>query len=126
MLLIDANAILRYTLNDNHDMATKVRELISKSKLYVRYEVMAEVVYVLSKVYSLPRVEITDGIRIFLSCDNVETESKEVLDSALETFSTTKMDFVDCILLGFKRVYGYDVFTFDKKLNKLLQTGKNG
>ena len=61
MLLIDANAILRYVLNDNSDMAGKVHELIKNNKVTIRFEVMAEVVYVLNKVYKLPRNEITDG-----------------------------------------------------------------
>jgi len=121
MLLIDANAILRYMLYDNSEMADKVRELIENTKITVRYEVMAEVVYVLNKVYQLPQNEIVDGISIFLSLRNVETESEEVLSLALRTYAEKKMDFVDCVLYGFKAIRGYDVFTFDKKLNTMMQ-----
>ena len=120
MLLIDANAILRYTLNDNHDMAVNVCELLAKSKVYVRYEVLAEVVYVLNKVYSLPRNEIVNGINVFFSHTNVETESKDVLSLALQTYFEMNINFVDCVLYGFRAVYGYGVFTFDKKLNAFM------
>jgi len=121
MLLIDANAILRYMLNDNNEMADKVRVLLENTKVTVRYEVMAEVVYVLNKVYSLPPNRIADGIKVFLSLQNVETESEEVLLLALQAYVEAKMDFVDCVLYGFRAVNGYDVFTFDKKLNTMMQ-----
>ena len=74
MMLIDANAILRYTLKDNLDTAAKVRDFITKHKVFARYEVLAEVVYVLNKVYLLPRNEIADGIEVFLAHHNVETD----------------------------------------------------
>jgi len=122
MLLLDTNAILRYMLSDNIDMATKVNEIITNNRVMVRYEVITEVVYVLEGVYSLSRSKIKDSISIFLSVPNVETESKSVLLLALETYADKNIDFVDCLLYGFKALQGYDVFTFDKKLNKLLNT----
>jgi len=109
-------------LSDNIDMATKVNEIITNNRVMVRYEVITEVVYVLEGVYSLSRSKIKDSISIFLSVPNVETESKSVLLLALETYADKNIDFVDCLLYGFKALQGYDVFTFDKKLNKLLNT----
>lgn len=32
------------------------------------------------------------------------------------------MDFVDCILYAYSYFKRYDIFSFDKKLNKLLDT----
>jgi predicted nucleic-acid-binding protein len=120
MLFVDANAILRYTLNDNIDMAAKVRKLLSKNKIFVRYEVLAETVYVLNKVYLLPRSELVEGIKVFLSYPNVETESEEVLSLAFNTYADGNMDFVDCVLYGLA-AYGHDVFTFDKQLNSMIK-----
>jgi len=120
MLIIDANAILRYILYDNTDMADRVRDLISKNKITIRYEVMAEVIYVLEKVYSTPRSEIVESIKIFLEFPNVETETEKVLLFALETYADIKIDFVDCVIYAFKVLCGHDVFTFDKKLNSLI------
>ena len=121
MLLVDANAILRYTLNDNADMAARVSELIVKAKISVRYEVLAEVVYVLNKVYALPRAELVEGIQVFLSSPNVEMESAEVVPLALKAYAETNMDFVDCVLYGLNAAYGHDIFTFDKQLNSKIR-----
>ena len=120
MVLIDANAILRYILYDNADMAEKVCELIEDTKVFIRYEVLAEVVYVLNKVYSMPRSEIGEYITKVLQLPNVETESEVVLLLALETYSDVNIDFVDCILHSLNATYGYGVFTFDKQLNTLI------
>ena len=122
MLILDTNAILRYMLSDNLDMAIKVNEIITNNRVMVRYEVIAEVVYVLEGVYSLSRSKVKDSINTFLSVPNIETESKSVLLLALEAYADKDIDFVDCLLYAFKALQGYDVFTFDKKLNKLLNT----
>ena len=71
MVLIDANAILRYVLNDNFEMAQS---------------------------------------------------AKELLKNKITLFEAWKFDFVDTVLYAKNRVYGYDVFTFDKKLNTLLRS----
>jgi len=68
----------------------------------------------------MPRDEIADGIRIFLALPNVKTESKDVLLLAMEIYSKIRLDYVDCLLYGFKVVCSYDVFTFDKRLNSLM------
>ena len=120
MLLVDANAILRYTLNNNPDMATRVGDVMKESRIFIRYEVLAEVIYVLNKVYSLPRNEIAEGVKLFLTHPSVETESEEVLSLALKTYATVNMDFVDCVLYSFRAVYGHSVFTFDKQLNSMI------
>ena len=121
MLIIDANAILRYVLYDNENMANEVNDLILNKKITVRYEVMAEVVYVLEKVYAMSRNEIAGGIKVFLGLPNIETETVGVLQLALETYASVKMDFVDCLLYGFYSVCGHDIFTFDKKLKSVIE-----
>ena len=121
MVLIDANAILRYTLQDNIEMATTVKELIETQKVYAGLEVIAEVVYVLTGVYKLSRSEIAAGLQIFFSHANLQVESKEVITLSLELYAERKLDFVDTVLYAKSTVYGYNVFTFDKKLNALLQ-----
>lgn len=46
----------------------------------------------------------------------------DVLLRALEIFDKTpKLDFVDCLLYGYKTEKGVDIVTFDKKLQKRLE-----
>ena len=118
MVMLDANVILRYLLNDNEDMAAQAEEIIRKNRPMVTFEVMAEVVYVLSGVYSVDRTAIADSLIRFL--DEVEMKEPEVLREGLRTYGTTRLDFVDCILYGYRKVRSYEVATFDRKLKRLL------
>ena len=59
MQLIDAYVILRCILNDHPDMTLKAKEVISNGA-YTKPELIAEVVYVLQKVYSVQRPQIQE------------------------------------------------------------------
>ena len=57
-VMFDTNMILRYLLDDNLEMADKAEEYIKNENadVFVTVEVIAEVVYVLQKVYSLEQL----------------------------------------------------------------------
>jgi len=117
MQLIDANVILRCILNDQPDMTMKAKKVISNGA-YTKPEVIAEVVYVLQKVYSAQRPQIKEMLGRVLSI--VLCPEKECILFALDLYSQTALDFVDCLLVAYHSLNGETVFTFDKKLNKHL------
>ena len=45
---------------------------------------------------------------------------KDVLVLGVETYAEKNLDFIDCILYAYKCIKSYEIFTFDKKLKKLL------
>ena len=112
MVLLDANAVLRYILNDHIDMASEVSELISNGKAFVPIFVLAEVVYVLTGVYQVNKSSLKE----------VNVDDRDVLELGIQCFAEKNLDFVDCILYAYKFYKKYDVFSFDRKLNKLLDT----
>jgi len=116
MLLIDANAILRYILNDNEEMADQVEQLLATKFVSVKNEVLAEVIYVLEKVYQLSREDIASVATEFMDLENVYADDMPVTMLALETFSQTKLDFVDTLLYSYHIIRQATIFTFDKKL----------
>ena len=118
MVVLDANVILRYLLNDNEAMAKEAESIIKTEVTMVPIEVIAEVVYVLKGVYSVDRVKIRDALMEFLS--EVTVAEKEVIQIGLEAYVENNLDFVDCILYAYSCVKKYDIKTFYKKLNKLL------
>ncbi len=118
MVILDANMILRYLLNDNAEMAEHAENLIENKTVEVTTEVIAEVVYVLKGVYQLERNEIVNVLISFLG--NVTCQSSEILHLALETFGKVNLDFVDCVLYAYNKIDGSEIATFDKKLIKLL------
>lgn len=55
MLLFDTNAMMRYLLQDDKVMADKVEKQLNENVCHIPVEVMAEMVYVLLKVYGVER-----------------------------------------------------------------------
>ena len=120
--LLDANAILRYLLNDIEEQAETVEKAINNGA-YTIPEVMAEVVYVLSGVYECERKEIADTIRVLL--DEIDISDKPVILLALDLFGSTNLDYVDCILVARAVVLNENVLTFDKRLTKQILKKKD-
>lgn len=118
--MLDANAILRFLLQDIDEQFQQIKNIIRTKKCYVTLEVMAEVCYVLEGVYRVPRNNIADNFRR-LNFDVIILKA-DVLLRALEIFDEMpRLDFVDCLLYGYKAERGMDVVTFDRKLKKRLE-----
>lgn len=117
-ILIDANVILRYLLNDVEDMA-KESEKIIKLGARTLPEVIAKVIYVLKSVYKIEREEIANAILEILK--EIDIEHKKTVIEAVKIFSETNLDFVDCILVAYKKIENAEIFSFDKKLNNRLK-----
>ncbi|MDE6889365.1 MAG: PIN domain-containing protein [Eubacterium sp.] len=118
--LLDANAVLRFLLQDIEEQFQQVKNAVRMDKCYVTLEVMAEVCYVLEGLYQVSRKDIVDNFRR-LNFDVVILNA-DVFLRALEIFDEPpKLDFVDCLLYGYEMERGVDVITFDKKLKKKLK-----
>lgn len=115
--LLDADAVLRYLLEDIPEQATAVEECIAHGA-EVTVEVLAECVYVLSGVYEVPRSGIAESLGILL--DEVACQRYRVVASALGLYSGSRYDFVDCVLAAERSEEGREVLTFDKGLQRLL------
>ena len=116
--LIDANVVLRYMLHDDKTQSA-IAERTIRDGAYLLPEVLAEIVYVLLGVYSVPREELEERLQILVR--EVQSEHPEILSTALTRFGATKLDFVDCLLAAYNNHLGDKVVSFDRKLNRLLQ-----
>ncbi len=118
--LLDANAVLRFLLQDNEEQFRYVKSVIGTKSCYVTLEVLAEVCYVLEGIYQVPREDIAINFRRLNK--DVDIFNADVLLRALEIYDKKpKLDFVDCLLCGYKKERGLDIITFDKKLRKRLE-----
>jgi predicted nucleic-acid-binding protein len=96
-----------------------------KTILSLSLKVIAEVVYVLEKVYKVDRPLIYDSLRNLLGYNNITTHDKSILIEALKAYSETRIDFVDSLLFAYSKIGGHTVFTFDKKLSHMLDELRN-
>jgi len=122
MILLDANYILRFLLKDNLEMYEIAKDCIVNNDCTVINEVLAEVVFVLLKVYKVTKKDITQSLINILKYDNIVMNDKNIIIQSLEIFENKSLDFVDCILCAKSKQY--TVKTFDKKLNKCISNNQ--
>ena len=115
--LLDANAVLRYLLEDIQEQSDRVAETI-EAGAEVTVEVLAECVYVLSGVYHVSRSDIAESLGILL--DEVTCRRKRVAAAALGLYSGSSFDFVDCVLAAEVSENRREALTFDKRLQSLF------
>jgi len=120
MIILDTNTILRCILQDDVEAADLVEEWMERGECLIPVEVVAEIVFVLLKVYRFDHIEIVDSVSTILEHENVRVPHKEVVETALHYFGKTKFDFVDCLMIGYAFAEGHHIVTFDKALNKIL------
>lgn len=58
----------------------------------------------------------------FTEVNNIHFESKEIVILALNIFENQNIDFVDALLCSYEKLKNFEIVSFDKKLNKCLDT----
>ena len=71
MQIIDANIILRYLLKDSKKLYEQSKNIIEEESIFIPNEITAEVVYVLEKVYEIPREKIKESLEELYSYENL-------------------------------------------------------
>ncbi len=120
-LFLDTNIILRFLLRDVPDQFEIAKKVFVKQrgrKVICLTEVIVEVVFVLEKVYGVPRREISELVLSFVQTAPVEIVNKKVIEWTLEQYGKTKLGYVDILLVGYAKMLGGEVVSFDKKLMK--------
>jgi len=123
MIILDANYILRFLLEDDEKMYQIAKDTIISNQCFIDNEVLAEVVFVLLKVYKTPKSKIKDVLEKFISFENILLDDKSIILTALKIFVEKNLDFVDAILCAKSKKYS--IKTFDKKLKKCIDNYKH-
>lgn len=121
--LIDANIIVRYLLGDHKTLspqASAIFEQVEEAERQVVIPdcVIMEVFFVLHKFYQLPKAEVLDDLKTILSFRGVINDDKFQIIEALNIVLYKNLDFVDALLCVKSKHYGFELLSFDKKLQK--------
>ena len=122
MGLVDANVVLRYLLDDHAELSPKAADIIERHSVTLPMEVGCEVVYVLQTVYAVERKEIQQQLGDLLNEELVTMDKPAVFLKALECFGDSTLDFADTLLWAYQTLEQQEIFTFDSKLLKQLQS----
>ena len=126
MSLIDANIVLRYLLDDHPELSPRAADILERQRVTLPIEAACEVVYVLQKVYEVGRDTIAEQLTALVQDELVCIEKPAVFLKALDRYSFGAIDFVDCLLWGYHIEEQQEIFTFDKKLHKLIYGPSQG
>ncbi|NUO09990.1 MAG: PIN domain-containing protein [Candidatus Brocadia sp.] len=125
--IIDANVILRFFLEDDEEKFQRSKEFFRKLEFgeddaLLTEIVFAEVVWVLQKVYSIPRKEISPIFLKLLNYHGLKTVfSKEIFSESLKLYAIHAGDIQDIFLAVLARVKGSKIISFDKADFKKLK-----
>jgi predicted nucleic-acid-binding protein len=89
-----------------------------KTTAYIPDSVVAECVYVLLKVYKVPKPKVCEILTGILSYAGVSQINREILITNLQLFAEHKFDVVDAIVHATAKQQDRDVFSFDQDMKK--------
>ena len=123
--VVDANIILRYLLADHaehHEIAKsfliKVRE--GNCTAFFPESVIAECVYVMQRIYLIPRIEIAEKLSGILFFLGAKSNDHILLVRTLQVYAESKLSFVDALIATMAKEKNWSVQTFDKDLIILI------
>jgi len=124
--LPDTNIIIRYLVADEPTLHAKAKDFFDKVKnggvkAVILESVIAECIYVLTKIYKVPRERAAGSLTDILHYKGIANGDRQELIRALSLFSEESGDIVDCILCAKAVANGDHLFTFDLDLSKLSQ-----
>lgn len=121
MEIVDANYILRYLLKDIEEQYLQASSVIENKVLFVPGEIVAEVIYVLQKVYTIPNNDIANSLTALFNYPNINISEPKVVLTAISLLTKNKLDYADNLLVAYNIKKQATIYTFDKKLNKAIQ-----
>jgi predicted nucleic-acid-binding protein len=124
--LPDTNTIVRYLVKGDLALYTKAKDFFDKvkngsEKAVIPESVIAECVYVLTKIYKVPKDKTSNSLINILHYKGIANDDRKELIRALTIFFEKGIDIVDCILCAKAAGGGDNLFSFDEELNKVAR-----
>lgn len=121
--IIDTNLIVSYLVNDqptHYKIARDFFDLVKfgKIKAILEQAVFAETIFVLNRIYEIPKNKICEALTGLLAYKGIYNHEKEVLLEALSIYTQTNLHIVDCILVAKAKLHNLEIESFDQQLLK--------
>lgn len=128
--VVDANVFLRFLLKDIPNQYTRAEKLFREAKsgkieLIVPQIVIFEVAFALEKYYNFGKKEVIDKLQTIIATVYLRIQDSEIFAQALKLYSVSNLSLTDCFLISNVRTTNAVLFSFDKRLQKLIKNKKH-
>lgn len=123
-IIIDANIIIRFLLNDHPQFSTLTKSIFLKAqkggiKIYFDEVIVAEVIWTLSSFYKIKKADLVDRLEKLISQDWVVNPKKNLILKALDLYNSSSLHYIDCWIFVVSKSLNLPLRTFDKSLEKI-------
>lgn len=121
--LIDTNIIVRFLVKDNEEQFVISKDIFQQIqegtlKVEILSEVLMEVLFVMIKVYKIPKSKVIEKLKSLLLLDGVVNDDKGICIDALNLMQHKNIDYVDALICTKNVLQGYGKISFDKDVMK--------
>lgn len=122
MIALDTNVLVRFLVEDDAVQSARAAQLIERAikhqePMFVPDIVLAEVAWVLTRAYDIPKKELLGVFHRLLAAKHLAFASSDVLASALHGWEHGRGDFSDYLVRAQSEARGCDrIATFDRAL----------
>lgn len=121
--VLDANVLLRFFLQDDPKQSPAATAFFKKAEaqdmdLFLQDAIVAEVTFVMERVYRRSREQIADALLDFVQNPFITVQNSATLSDALLRYRTHPVDFPDALVAAEAASRRIPAVSFDKDLNR--------
>lgn len=121
--VLDANVLLRFFLQDDPKQSPAATALFKEAEeedheLFLPDAIVAEVTFVMEKVYKKRRIQIAEALLDFIQNAGIGLQSAEMLPDALIRYRNHPVDFPDALVAAMAVAKKIPAVSFDKDLDR--------
>jgi predicted nucleic-acid-binding protein len=126
--VIDTNALISFVTDRNREQQQKIAPLFEsaahmKAVIFCHQHVLTEFIYVLDRIYHVPKNEIGNMIKDLIEMPGIEVVQEFDFDTILPWWPDPVYDFGDALIAAVgKTISGSMIVTFDRKFAADLKT----
>lgn len=124
MIALDTNVLVRFLVEDDAEQALAALGLLegltAEQPAFVCREVMVELVWVLERVYRLPRTRIASVLQALIATKGLEIEAANDVARACSRYRLGEAGFADLmIVFAAERSRASPLYTFDQQFARI-------
>ena len=121
--VLDANVLVRFLAQDSPAMSRAAKKLLQDaetgdSELHLDPTIIAEVIFVLTKVYNHTRVAVADALLDLIENPGIKVVQLSIVRDALKRFKAISVDFPDAWIAAIAAENKLPVASFDHDIDK--------